>query len=218
VSAELTNRSINFRGIGMAKIAMKVLGISGSQTQSGGYALILKEKDGHRRLPIVIGVAEAQSIAIHLEEMIPPRPLTHDLFKTFALVHRIMVREVVITKFHEGVFYAEIITIDQHGHEAVIDARTSDAIALAIRFDCPVFASDQVLAVAGIEVDPDPESEDESEVFSHDQDSHEDERKLEALTVEELEEMLDSAVAAENYELASKIRDEINRRKAEEDE
>jgi bifunctional DNase/RNase len=202
----------------MAKIAMKVLGISGSQTQSGGYALILKEHEGNRRLPIVIGVAEAQSIAIHLEGMIPPRPITHDLFKTFALVHRIEVREVIITKFHEGVFYAEIVTVDRDGHELVIDARTSDAVALAIRFDCPVFASDQVLSVAGIDVDPDPEAEDESEVFSNEHDSEEDESKWTALTVDELEEMLESAVAAENYELASRIRDEINRRKAENDD
>lgn len=201
-------------GFGMAKIVMKVLGISGSQTQSGGYALILKEQDGPRRLPIVIGISEAQSIAIHLEGMIPPRPITHDLFKTFALVHRIIVREVVITKFYEGVFYAEIHTIDHEGSEAVIDARTSDAVALAIRFDCPVYASEQVLEIAGINVDP--EAEDESSVGHSDSDD--DEGRLSTLTVQELEEMLESAVAAENYELASRIRDEINLRKAEADE
>jgi uncharacterized protein len=202
----------------MSKIALNVIGISSSQTQSGGYALILSEQDGLRRLPIIIGVYEAQSIAIFIERMRPPRPLTHDLFKTFALAHQIIVKEVIISKFQEGVFYAEIHSLDAQGNVVVTDARSSDAVALAIRFDCPIYTTEDVLTQTGIRMDIDPEEEPEEEsdnigaeiLGSAGAD-------LRSRSLEDLDAMLAEAVSSEHYELASQIRDEINRRKSADD-
>jgi uncharacterized protein len=195
--------------IDMTKIELIIKGISSSQTQSGGYGLILEEASGTRRLPIIIGVYEAQSIAIQLEQMKPQRPLTHDLFKSFALSHGIVVKEVFINKFQEGIFYAEIHSVDAAGTQVVTDSRTSDAIAIALRFNCPVYTTPLVMSQTGVEIEPDLEEEDDAIGF----DQPDPERGLHQYTVEELNTMLDDAVASEQYELASQIRDEIIRRK-----
>ncbi len=197
----------------MSKIELNVVGISSSQTQSGGYALILAEREGTRRLPIIIGVYEAQSIAIYIENMKPPRPLTHDLFKTFAIEHQIIVKEVLISKFQEGIFYAEIHSIDAQGNEVVTDARTSDAVAIALRFNCPIYTTEQVISQTGIQFEPEAEDEENEigELTEPNKTDHTDD--LQDLSHEDLKTMLDEAISSENYELASKIRDEINRRK-----
>lgn len=201
----------------MSKIELNVVGISSSQTQSGGYALILAEREGTRRLPIIIGVYEAQSIAIFIENMKPPRPLTHDLFKTFALEHQIIVKEVVISKFQEGIFFAEIHSIDAQGNEVITDARTSDAVAIALRFNCPIYTTEQVISQTGINFEP--ETEDEEEEIQEEAEpmktGHADDLKKQS--PEDLKAMLDDAISSEHYELASKIRDEINRREKQDD-
>jgi uncharacterized protein len=195
----------------MTRIELDVFGISSSQTQTGAYALILSERHGNRRMPIIIGAYEAQAIAIELEKMRPQRPLTHDLFRTFALAHRIRIKEVLISKFQEGIFFAEIYSEDAEGQEVVIDARTSDAVAIALRFDCPVYTVEEVISQTGIHMEPDPEDMDEGDIGEED-------REISGKTLSDydsntLKAMLDEAVKGENYELASQIRDEINRRK-----
>jgi len=133
----------------MDKIKLEIVGMSYSQSQSGAYALILGETEGNRRLPIIIGGFEAQAIAIELERIKPSRPLTHDLFRNFASTFGIVVTEVIINKFHEGVFYSELVCFD--GEKIVeIDSRTSDAIALALRFHCPVYTYEPIKAAAGL--------------------------------------------------------------------
>jgi uncharacterized protein len=193
----------------MQKIKLNVLGLSVSQTQSGAYALVLAEDNGERRIPIIIGPVEAQSIAIQLEGLHPPRPLTHDLFKNLAKAFQIELVEVVIYKLEEGIFYSELIC-EHNGVRIAIDSRTSDAVALALRFRCPIFTTNEILHKAGIviEIDDDVnETEDEDLPFSM---GH---GKYEIYSVEELEEMLSDAVKQERYELASEIRDEISKRK-----
>lgn len=189
----------------MDKKKLDIIGISSSQTQSGAYALILSESGGRRRLPIIIGGFEAQAIAIELEKMQPQRPLTHDLFKNFALSHGIDIKEVIINKFSEGIFYAQLVTFDGN-EERTIDARTSDAVALAIRFKCPIYTFEEVLSVTGIIM----EEEDEEQEFEPENDKG---TELEIYNLSELQEMLDEAVENEEYERASKIRDEMSKRK-----
>lgn len=191
----------------MQKIELKILGLSYSQTQQNSYALILIEKGGRRRLPIVIGHFEAQSIALEIEKMKPVRPLTHDLFKSFADLFNISLLEVIINKFQDGIFHALLVCTD--GLEVKqIDSRTSDAVALAIRFGCPVYTYESIMAEAGIEYENDepagenPESSPESP-----------EMEFSNMTDEELEEELAKAVDNEEYERASQIRDEIKKRK-----
>lgn len=204
----------------MRKIRLNVLGISYSQTQSGAYALVLNEEGGERRIPIIIGGFEAQSIAIQLEGLKPPRPLTHDLFKNFANSFNIKLKEINIYKLEEGVFYSNLIC-DKDNKEIIIDARTSDAIALALRFNCPIFTTEEILSKSGIIVDINFEKEKAKEkkptqpdVVSNIKPSGPkiSDSELENLTKEELKEMLDDAVKAENYERASEIRDELNKR------
>ena len=142
----------------MEKIELKIIGLSYSQTQSGAYALVLAEKTGSRRLPIISGGFEAQSIAIELEKMKPSRPLTHDLFKTFAESFGVQIQEVVIYNLIEGVFYAKIVC-DKAGEIVEIDARTSDAIAIGIRSECPVYTFEHILSSAGIQLEDEIESE-----------------------------------------------------------
>lgn len=199
----------------MEKIELNVIGISSSQTQAGAYALILSEKDGKRRLPIIIGSFEAQAIAIELEKMKPQRPLTHDLFRSFALAHQIIVKDVMITKFMEGIFFAEIHSLDINGNEVATDARTSDAIALALRFNCPVYTNEDVLSKTGIYIDPQEQEPIEEEKSSKNEPNIETNpfRDLKDYSVDALKSMLQDAVNGENYELASRIRDEINSRK-----
>ncbi|MDZ7741268.1 MAG: bifunctional nuclease family protein [Bacteroidota bacterium] len=136
----------------MDKIKLEIIGMSYSQSQSGAYALIMGEKQGKRRLPIIIGGFEAQSIAIELEKMKPSRPLTHDLFKNFADHYKVGIKEVVINKFQEGVFFAKLVC-EQNGTVSEIDSRTSDAVALAIRFNCPIYTYEKIMSEAGVVMD-----------------------------------------------------------------
>jgi bifunctional DNase/RNase len=196
----------------MEKVKLEIVGLSYSQTQSGAYALVLAEVNGGRRLPIIIGGFEAQAIAIELEDMTPSRPLTHDLFKNFALDFNINIKEVLIYNLAEGIFYAKLIC-EQDGVIKEVDARTSDAIAMAVRFKCPVYTYASIMDSAGIKLDEGDELESMIEVNpSEDSTKKDDEDEFSKLTVSELEKQLDSAVENENYELASKIRDEISRR------
>ena len=194
----------------MEKIRLDIIGMSYSQSQSGAYALILGEHGGKRRLPIIIGGFEAQAIAIELEKIRTPRPLTHDLFKSFADVYHIAVTEVVINKFSEGVFYAKLVCTDGK-FEQEVDSRTSDAIALALRFTCPVFTYESIMVAAGILM------EEEAELPKPEDSKVENEIGAQIAyadgTVAELKEMLQHAIENEEYEKASKIRDELNKRK-----
>lgn len=184
---------------------MEIVGMSYSQLQNGAYALILGEVDGKRRLPIVIGSFEAQAIAIALEKMKPARPLTHDLFKSFAETFGVALIKVIINKFIEGVFHAVLVCDD--GHNVVeIDSRTSDAVALALRFNCPIYTTEAILKAAGVEMDAKvlDEEDDNTEIENNPWASY---------TDEELEEMMKKAIEDEEYEKASQIRDELKRRK-----
>lgn len=202
----------------MSKIKLNVLGISYSQTQTGAYALVLTEENGDRRIPIIIGAFEAQSIAIQLEGLKPPRPLTHDLFLNFALAYKINLLEVNIYKLEEGVFYSKL-TCDDGNSRITIDARTSDAIALALRFKCPIFTSEEIISRAGIKLDVEKETKSPAppkknlleEIDEKPESPASDEFKN--MDMKELREILDEAVKNENYERASMVRDEINRRK-----
>jgi hypothetical protein len=190
----------------MKKVKLEIAGLSYSQTQTGAYALVLSEVGGNRRLPIIIGGFEAQAIAIELEKMTPSRPLTHDLFKTFAETFNISITEVIIYNLVEGVFYAKLIC-DDGTREAEIDARTSDAIALAVRFGCPIYTYEFILKTAGIVLDEEASKELPTEELP---DIKADDLTL---TTEELEQRLKKAILEEDYEKASKIRDELNKRK-----
>jgi len=205
----------------MGKIKLNVLGISYSQTQSGAYALVLSEEDGNRRIPIIVGGFEAQAIAIELEGLAPPRPLTHDLFKNFAESYHIKIIEVNIHKLEDGVFFANILC-DNGGQRITLDARTSDAIALALRFSCPIYTTETIVEKAGIVLDfekgnefenPDiPPPEKDIDIQSEDPKKEAIQSNLSSHSMEELRAMLANAVANEDYEKASLIRDEINRR------
>jgi bifunctional DNase/RNase len=197
----------------MNKVRLEIVGLSYSQTQSGAYALVLGESEGTRRLPIIIGGFEAQAIAIELEKMTPSRPLTHDLFKTFFETFEIEITEILIYKLVEGIFYAKLICTDGT-KEVEIDARTSDAIALAVRFNCPIYAFEFILKSAGVVLD-DLMSKSESPLSLSEEEveSPSAETGYKAKSTEELKNLLNSAIADEQYELASKIRDELNNRK-----
>lgn len=191
----------------MEKIALDIVGLSYSQTQSGAYALVLSEQDGNRRLPIIIGGFEAQAIAIELEEMTPSRPLTHDIFKSFADVYQVKIHEIIIYNLVEGIFYAKLVC-EKDGQIEEIDTRTSDAVAIAVRFKCPIFTYEFILDNAGIIL----------EESDSDQDGEKKEQKKEVVksesvpSLESLKQKLQEAIEKEDYEQASKIRDEINRR------
>jgi bifunctional DNase/RNase len=194
----------------MKRIALKVMGISYSQTQSGAYALILIEEDGERRIPIIIGGFEAQAIVIKLENLEPPRPLTHDLFKKFADEFGISVVEVMINKLEEGVFYSHLVCSNGQ-KEFAIDSRTSDAVALALRFGCPIFIAEDILEKAGITV---TQAENEtSGAGETDSLLDDDSSVLSSYTDDDLFKMIDEAVKTEDYERAASLRDEIDRRK-----
>jgi bifunctional DNase/RNase len=202
-------------GNNMKKIKLDIVGLSYSQTQSGAYALVLGEVSGRRRLPIIIGSFEAQAIAIEIEKMTPSRPLTHDLFKSFAEAYHIMVQEVIIYNLVDGIFYSKLICSD--GKKVMeIDARTSDAIAIAVRFECPIFTYEFILSSAGIVI--------EGNDFVYLENITETPEEVTpvtsattgfaALSTEELKTKLQEALTEESYEKAAKIRDELNRRKA----
>jgi bifunctional DNase/RNase len=198
----------------MSLVRLVIKGISYSQTQNGAYALILSEVEGSRKLPIVIGAFEAQSIAIALEKEIkPPRPLTHDLFKNFSIRFDIVIKQIIIHKLVDGVFYSSIIC-ERDKIEEIIDARTSDAIALALRFDAPIFTYENILNKAGVILKSGDENQDTDSVLkeiAHDEntDSNKD---LNNKSTEELQKLLKIAVLKENYEDAALIRDEISKR------
>jgi bifunctional DNase/RNase len=204
----------------MNKVKLNVLGISYSQTQTGAYALVLAEENGRRRIPIIVGGFEAQAIAIQLEGLKPPRPLTHDLFQNFAHTFNVDLLEVTVYKLEEGVFYSKL-TCDNGQRIVEIDARTSDAIALALRFKCPIYTTEEILRKAGIILDfekeaavqpgNDPLSPSRS-IHVHDSTFFE---ELKKNNLQELKDLLDEAIKDEDYEKASLIRDEINRRKKE---
>lgn len=201
----------------MKKLKLDIVGLSYSQTQSGAYALVLGEAKGKRRLPIIIGGFEAQAIAIELEKMTPSRPLTHDLFKSFADTFSIKVKEVIIYNLVDGIFFAKLIC-EKDETEVEIDARTSDAIALAVRFQCPIYTYEFILSSAGIILEDEGAGTGEEGTglgdLSGDTEKEEtDDTDLMKKATEELKEMLKVALEEENYEKASKIRDELNNRK-----
>lgn len=190
----------------MKKIRLKVVGLSYSETHSGAYALVLQEEEGRKRIPIIIGSFEAQAIAIQLEKLKPPRPLTHDLFVTFASFLKVDLIEVNIYKLEEGLFYSNLI-LQKDDKQFVLDSRTSDAIALALRFECPIYTTEEIIDKAGILLSFEEEKEyndeerpDRNSIYSK-------------YTIEELEELLQKAIENEDYEKASSIRDELAQRK-----
>ena len=196
----------------MQKVRLEISGIAYSQTQSGSYVLTLSEAAGNRKLPIVIGGFEAQAIAVELEKMIPNRPLTHDLIKSFCVTYDVVIKEVLIYKFVEGVFFSKLIC-EKDGAISEIDSRTSDAIAVGVRFNSPIFTLSNIIDEASITNEEENEFESD-EVFDEDA-AVEDKREASSLishSVEDLEKQLQAALENENYELASKLRDEINKR------
>jgi hypothetical protein len=198
----------------MKRIKLKVMGISYSQTQSGAYALILIEENGDRRIPIIIGGFEAQAIVIKLENLDPPRPLTHDLFKKFADEFNISVIEVMIYKLEEGVFFSKLVC-NNGEKEYSIDSRTSDAVAIALRFGCPIYITEDILKKAGITVNPsDSEMSSVNEVESF---FEPEKTKYDTYSDEELYKIIDEAVKTEDYEKAAAVRDEIAKRKKKQD-
>jgi bifunctional DNase/RNase len=199
----------------MKKVRLEIVGLSYSQTQSGAYALVLGESTGSRRLPIIIGGFEAQAIAIELEKMTPTRPLTHDLFKAFSETFSIEVTEILIYNLVEGIFYAKLMCTDGT-KDVEIDARTSDAIALAVRFNCPIFTYEFILKSAGIVLDDELITKKDISLSISEEDEIESspsEGVYKSKSTEELKNLLNAAIADEQYELASKIRDELNNRK-----
>ncbi|MFY7971023.1 MAG: bifunctional nuclease domain-containing protein [Flavobacteriales bacterium] len=192
------------------KIELHIADIAPSGSTSGAYAMVLAEKDGNRRLPIVIGGAEAQAIAIELENMTPSRPLTHDLFRNLAHSFAIDIEEVLIYNLVEGIFFAKLIAT-MGGKTAEIDARTSDAVAIAVRFNCPIYCMEFILEQAGVN------AEEPSDAISYDEpdipESEEQESEFTSnVSIDELQRQLDTALEREEYEKASRIRDEINKR------
>lgn len=203
------------------RIKLRVQGLTNSQVQSGAYALVLAEENGLRRVPIIVGTAEAQSIAFALEQIAPPRPLTHDLFTKLMQTTNLKLQEVFIYKFEEGVFYSELV-VETASEQFRIDSRTSDAIAIALRMQCDIYTTEEIVRECGVILDDDSDADSQA--------AEEDEQKLEPsdlkdenklkewlslMPVEELQERLDEAVASENYEFAKLYRDEQDRREQE---
>jgi bifunctional DNase/RNase len=207
------------------KIRLEIIGLSSSQSQTGSFALVLGEVNGNRRLPIIIGMFEAQAIAIEIEKVIPNRPMTHDLFKSFALSFHFIVEEIVISDLKEGVFFAKIICSD--GIKNIeIDARPSDAIAIGLRFDVPIYSYETIMSEAGIvlndemdESDEDEEEEDEDNLEEATISSNKPEPsfvgkedQIKNMSLDQLQAMLDDAIEKEDYEKAARVRDEMNKR------
>lgn len=199
----------------MEKIKLEILGLSPSQSQTGSFALILAEEFGNRRLPIIIGMFEAQAIAIEIEKITPNRPMTHDLFKSFARAFDYTIEEVIINELNEGIFYAKIICTDGI-RQKTIDARPSDAVAIALRFQVPLYTTSMILEEAGVTSDDAKRMDDEPEEIEDIEFVEKPKRQkgesLKNISLEELKQLLDSALMNEEYEQAAKIRDEIERR------
>ena len=199
----------------MRKIALDIIALSHSVTQSNNYAVVLGERDGARRLPIVIGGFEAQAIAVAIEGMLPNRPLTHDLFKNTLDIFNVELKEIIINNLLEGIFYARLVCV-KDGEIIEIDSRTSDALALAVRFSCPIYTYEFILDAAGVELQDGGEDDEEDEVVEVEgTDTYQggSEPEFSRMTVEQLKTALNEVLAAEDYESAAKIRDEINKRK-----
>lgn len=200
----------------MRKIQLDIVALSHSVSQSHNYAVVLGEQDGSRRLPIVIGGFEAQAIAVAMERMTPNRPLTHDLFKNALDTFDIDLKEVIINDLLDGIFYAKLVCL-RKGEIIEIDSRTSDALAMAVRFNCPVYTYEFILDTAGVILDESQEEEEEGEkpVLQEKEASKASKRKgpLSSYSVEALRKMLEEVLSEENYEKAARIRDEINRRR-----
>lgn len=205
------------------RIKLRVQGLTNSQIQSGAYALILAEEEGHRRIPIIVGTSEAQSIAIALERITPPRPLTHDLFATFIHAFGVHLQEVFIYKFEDGVFYSELL-FDDGTRQVRLDSRTSDAIAIALRVKCDIYTTEGIVRECGVVLEEtsgltEEEEEDELLMDLEPEDVIEDEVKLKRwlnlLDIEEVNTRLQEAVSDENYEYAKMYRDELRRREEE---
>lgn len=205
------------------RVKLRVQGLTNSQIQSGAYALILAEENGPRRIPIIVGTSEAQSIAIALEKITPPRPLTHDLFATFTKAFGIFLQEVFIYKFEDGVFYSEL-TFNDGEQQIKLDSRTSDAIAIALRVKCDIYTTEQIVRECGIVLEEASASEEEPEeeddyLLNMEPEDIKDETKLKKwlslLDADELNDRLEEAIAEENYEYAKLYKDELRRREEE---
>jgi len=197
----------------MKKIELEIVALSHSVTQSHNYAVVLGEKEGTRRLPIVIGSFEAQAIAVAMERMTPNRPLTHDLFKNTLETFHIELKEVVINNLLDGIFYARLVCL-KDGELIEVDSRTSDALAMAVRFDCPIYSYEFILDAAGVVLEEEGDSP--AEDIAPGESATEEPVKKESLdeySMESLKKLLDEVLAEENYERAAEIRDEMNKRK-----
>ncbi|MDR1408232.1 MAG: bifunctional nuclease family protein [Tannerella sp.] len=205
-----------------AKVKLKVQGLTNSQVKSGAYALILSE-NGARRIPIIMGISEAQSIAIALENIRPPRPLTHDLFTSFSRAFKIRLREVLICRFEEGIYYSEMVFSDGV-NEVRIDSRTSDAVAIALRMKCNIYTYESIMKKCGIVLEEDDITKASDALFSGNQNPDEVDDKaklhewLRLLQKSEIEERMEKVIAEENYELAKIFKEELLRREKEEDD
>ena len=203
----------------MNKVRLEIIGMTYSESSTGAYVLILGDRNSHLRLPIVIGGAEAQSIAVGIERQKNSRPLTHDLFVKFADTFFINIKEVVINRFRDGVFYAMLVC-EHNGQLTMVDARPSDAIALAVRLNCEIFAYETVMEEAGIEMEDEVESEDSGELKDESEKWEVKSRKMDVESsasaqlstqnIEELEKQLREAIENEDYERAALLRDKIN--------
>jgi bifunctional DNase/RNase len=206
--------------VALKKIKLEILGLSSSQSQTGSFALVLGEAEGNRRLPIIIGMFEAQAIAIEIEKIVPNRPMTHDLFKSFANSFHFHVEEIVISDLKEGVFFAKIVCTDGL-KKSEIDARPSDAIAVGLRFDAPIFTYENILAEAGIVLTDEEEEEDKEEKAEAKSEPKVKVKKdatkkggddYKSYSIEKLNDLLKTAIEKEDYEKAAKIRDELGKR------
>ncbi len=199
------------------KIKLEILGLSSSQSQTGSFALVLGETEGNRRLPIIIGMFEAQAIAIEIEKIIPNRPMTHDLFKSFASSFHFHVEEIVISDLKEGVFFAKVVCTDGL-KKSEIDARPSDAIAIGLRFDAPIYTYETILAEAGIVLTDEEEEEEKAETKPESKPKVKKDTAKKTVddyknyAIEKLNDLLKDAIDKEDYERAAKIRDELSKR------
>ena len=198
----------------MKRIELDIVALSHSVTQSHNYAVVLGERRGQRRLPIVIGSFEAQAIAVAMERMVPNRPLTHDLFKNTLDTFGVQLREVVINNLVDGIFYARLVCV-KNGEPFEIDSRTSDAIAMAVRFDCPIYTYDFILEAAGVVLEEqDDDDATRSTGITQSQAPLVESDAIETFTVDQLQRKLQEVLEQEDYEMAARIRDELKRREA----
>jgi bifunctional DNase/RNase len=198
----------------MKRIELDIVALSHSVTQSHNYAVVLGERRGQRRLPIVIGSFEAQAIAVAMERMVPNRPLTHDLFKNTLDTFGVQLREVVINNLLDGIFYARLVCV-KNGETFEIDSRTSDAIAMAVRFDCPIYTYDFILEAAGVVLEEQDDDEaTRSGGITQSQAPLVESDAIETFTVDQLQRKLQEVLEQEDYEMAARIRDELKRREA----